>query len=616
MSVDSGQYADDTKFNFRNFNNPLYADDFDDDGVVATDEPTFTQMQPPKPLQIKVVNESIIPFESVLIPPELAQYVQTIAFETQTAREAITLATLQMVSSVADIRIGIFAKQYKHWCVMPTMWTIIAARSGMRKSAIDDHIGTLIAPILERYEIENAQAAEEFANNCDLLQNEISALEVLLKRQPNSQETIEALTSKQAELRDVKTRGVLIKRLVTSDATIEKLQDVLVISQRGITLLKDELSDLFISMLKPARTNDKTFYLTAFNNVKPYPFDRVNRGSQVIKHLSIGICGFIQNSVLKRTVHQMIERTGHDGFFSRFIPIFLSRVDYDGSDVPLNEAAVLEIQKKLDWLEQWKPALEDYRTVKMYGTVFPGVQFGTQAQQLFDSFEMDMEREIDAMGKQAEERPDDMYLNAFLDNISKFKTVVLKLSLTFHLLKHAGENIPPKVDVITLLRALSWVEYLRPQIAQLYQPPAAKKGSKPAAVANVTTDVDVASKLLKKIASGAIKDGDTAASVKNNGWSGMKDKEQLESALELLAEHGWINYLESKIGNFGGISSKKITVTLNAKHFLNDESYFTEIVSQNTNSSNYTNRLKRLLQQVSESNVDVLTGNLLSSIQF
>ena len=573
------------------------------------------------PIPLPVATLTLPTLDLDLIPEEMLAYVKTIATDTQTAIEAITVATIQAVSVVIGTKVCIFAKQYRKWSEVAPLWMIISARSGTRKTNIYRSVKSLLSGITDKYEAENDKAEMNYETQIDNLNNQIMAGQASIKRGgANIKQDIDNLTAIQAQLRQLTKDRYPVKRLMTDDATIEKVQEMCVDNKNGIGIFRDELSGVFASMTKQNHQNDRDFYLAAYNGTDPYTIDRIIRGTRKIKRLCVSLSGFIQPTVLKGFVSEMLlSKNNYDGFFSRFFLIlFARRVKYDASDIPLDEQAIAQMTSDIEFLEHWTPEadvnVESYRKIPLNSEIMLGVTLGNEAKNLFKAFDQQFEDSIFEMD--ADEDNNDPVFQAMLEHKSKYKTLVLKLCLVFHLLKYAHTgSIPPIVDEVTLTRAFAWTEFLEPHAAKMYQISNAKD-SKVVIVDNADKVTPVAIAILGKIANGNISNGMTAANIKSKGWSGIKDKALIEQALEKLAQHYWIDYSEQVSGNNGGINSKKVTVNPKAQLLFGDEKNYTELTNQYNQNQYYHRSLKQKLGLIRTGKlyVDVKTGDLMPKL--
>ncbi|MCB1689390.1 MAG: DUF3987 domain-containing protein, partial [Halioglobus sp.] len=107
------------------------------------------------------------------------------------------------------------------------------------------------------------------------------------------------------------------KRLIVSDATVEKLGDILSKGEpRGILSYQDELSGWLQGMdaYKNGGGKDRAAWLEAYNG-GPRSIDRVGRGSTFVENWSACVVGGIQPEV----VQAYAKTTNHDGMLQRFL---------------------------------------------------------------------------------------------------------------------------------------------------------------------------------------------------------------------------------------------------------------------------------------------------------
>ena len=121
-------------------------------------------------------------------------------------------------------------------------------------------------------------------------------------------------------------------RLLTHDATMEGLQDLLSHQDRGIGVLRDELAGFIGAMDKYSGNGnggaaDRAFWLQAYNGGS-HVVDRVGRGTVAVNNLLTAICGGIQPDRLRD-----FSNLADDGLWQRFVPIII-RPGTMGMDEP------------------------------------------------------------------------------------------------------------------------------------------------------------------------------------------------------------------------------------------------------------------------------------------
>jgi hypothetical protein len=117
-------------------------------------------------------------------------------------------------------------------------------------------------------------------------------------------------------------------------------------------------------------------------------------------------------------------------------------------------------------------------------------------------------------------------------HLGKFPRMIAVLALVIHLTDGGVGPIPLNV----ILKAVKWATYLKSHALRIYGGPASR-----------TTRA--AQALAGKISDGKLSDGFTTRDVTRNGWRDLTAKDQVESALDLLEDKGWLRRLpDASIG--------------------------------------------------------------------
>jgi hypothetical protein len=102
-------------------------------------------------------------------------------------------------------------------------------------------------------------------------------------------------------------------QLHVSNATIERLAQILEVQPQGALLLSDELASLFMNMSRYSGGQDNEFWLEAWNG-GPYTVERMSRPAIAVDHLLIGVVGGFQPDKLARSF-----KGDADGMSARFL---------------------------------------------------------------------------------------------------------------------------------------------------------------------------------------------------------------------------------------------------------------------------------------------------------
>ena len=123
-------------------------------------------------------------------------------------------------------------------------------------------------------------------------------------------------------------------RYITSDATVEKIADILTRQDRGILLHKDELSGWLAALdgSKNGREAEKSFWTKAYNG-NSHAIDRVLRGETFVSNLAVPVIGGLQPNEMAK-----IPDLTSNGLMQRFMPVVM-RPATKGQDVDDEEEA-------------------------------------------------------------------------------------------------------------------------------------------------------------------------------------------------------------------------------------------------------------------------------------
>lgn len=271
-------------------------------GVADVDQ--VVEADPSKPFGDSIFDpwgEPVPPdFQTRLLPGILQRYVERRARIMGTDPCALAWSALSACSAAIDGRIRLKMKKHDDWRVPPSLWVALIGRSSSKKTPI---ISDTWRPLESLQQVALAAYAEQVSRWNKLSKEEKADTEPPPKP----------------------------KRLISNDATMESLQDILSNQDRGIAMLRDELSGFISAMDKYSGGgkggSDRAFFLQAWNG-GPHVVDRVGRGTIPVNNLLITICGGIQPEKLA-TFHDLTD----DGLWQRFIPIIV-RPGELGTDEP------------------------------------------------------------------------------------------------------------------------------------------------------------------------------------------------------------------------------------------------------------------------------------------
>ena len=160
-----------------------------------------------------------------------------------------------------------------------------------------------------------------------------------------------------------------IERLIIGDTTTEAAQEAFKTTERGLLGLYDEMSGWFGAMDRYDHGNrnayDRAFMLQAYQG-GAYHIDRVQRGSAVLKNLSLTILGGIQPDLIRK----VSKTASDDGLIQRLTPIMLrpagvaisnSRAiaDVESFAVLIPQLLILQPPENTDRLFKFDPSAQE-----------------------------------------------------------------------------------------------------------------------------------------------------------------------------------------------------------------------------------------------------------------
>jgi hypothetical protein len=230
-----------------------------------------------------------VAFPMEALPGALAEFTENRARIIGADPCAIAWSCISACSAAIDGRVRLQMKRHDLWLVPPAIWLALIGLPSTKKSPIID---TAWAPL------NKVQGADMRAHQLRM-----------------------------AEWRSTpkKERGEepeMGRRLISHDATMEALQDILSKQDRGIAVLRDELAGWIGSLEKYAPGKggaaDRAFALQSYNGGN-HVVDRVMRGMTPINNLLTTVCGGIQPDRLRQ-----FGDLSDDGLLQRFVTIIVA----------------------------------------------------------------------------------------------------------------------------------------------------------------------------------------------------------------------------------------------------------------------------------------------------
>jgi len=293
------------------------------------------------------------------------------------------------------------------------------------------------------------------------------------------------------------------RHLIVNDSTIEALGLIQATNPSGVIMYNDELTSIINKLEKPDNI-DRPQYLEMFDGGKPASVARIKRGEFNVLSRTLSIIGGIQPSVLANTIHDATDPTSGkaDGFIQRFQMLIAPNPIENFKPHDVNTEPPAELHELFNYLEDELP--KDIIDDTWNPLIFNGNQ---------EAYNFWLEW-VEKHGKKCSAIKEE-YLQAHL---IKQKALLTGLALTFALIRKCD-----CVEVQDIKRAAGWCEYLELHARKIY--------------AGTSSANDIFDKIMAKIKSGDIKDGDTITSIKRRK---LGTGSETENALKELCDSNWI----------------------------------------------------------------------------
>jgi putative DNA primase/helicase len=262
------------------------------------------------------------------------------------------------------------------------------------------------------------------------------------------------------------------------------------------------------------------FFLSAWNGMQRYSFDRIGRGKIHIEAACVSMLGSSQPAAIAEYVRRAVSGgTGDDGMIQRFGLLVWPDQSPNWENVdryPNNEA------RDKAWgcfvgFGSLSPGAIGAEPVSQFQSL-PVLRLDAEAHDLFLEWRKDLERNL---------RSDALH-PALASHFAKYRKLVPTLALINHL-ADVGNGAVGKAAMV---RALGLATYLATHARRVYG-------------AGRDAETAAAKAILSHIRKGDLVDDFSARDVYRRGWSHL-GKEQAQAGLDLLSDLDWIEPVEKR----------------------------------------------------------------------
>jgi hypothetical protein len=472
----------------------------------------------------------VAPFTADMLPPPLGEHVIDAARRMDNvAPDFIAASLIVGAGAVIGRRVAIRPKANDDWEVICNLWGAnVGPPSSMKTPA--QAVG--IAPITRL----SAEARKRFQDEAKT--RELDTMESKLRLETLRGKLKEAIKeqnpAKITEIREelaalAEEKEPTEARFMTSDATIEKLAELLIENPNGLLNSRDELMGWLSTLDRGGHEADRAFFLEAWDGRNPYDVDRIGRGSLHVPALCLSILGGIQPGPLMNYVQDALsEGEKADGLLQRFqVLVWPDTRKYSRSDeapVPGSRDAVYKVFKGLVGLGA-KAFGADVETINAgeedeVQVGLPYLRFTDDAQALYNEWRDEFEPRVRS----------GIYPAAVESHLIKYRSLFPGLALIFQAIEYVSTNGRKgrgAVGMKAAARAAVWCEYLASHAMRLYHPA-------------IIAPTLAAQTLLDHIEAGDVAHKMKTRDIWRKGWQGLSTADDLARAVDVLEEHSWV----------------------------------------------------------------------------
>jgi putative DNA primase/helicase len=456
-------------------------------------------------------------FDLRLLPDKFAPWVADAAERARFAPDFPAASAMAALGSLVGRKIGIRLKAKDDWTEYANVWAaLIGLPSSLKSPAMRD----AMAPF-KRLQF----AADEAAAKAILAHN--AAVEVAKIRNEGAKKSARAAYAENPAARlDLVLEAIPPappQRVYwTSDATVARLSEILVENPTGLLVERDELSGLLTSLEDEGNADARGFYLSGWSGKEGYRTDRIMRGKTAIDAFALSVVGGIQPGPLERYIRGAFSGVRADGLLQRFqLAVWPDAQDFNYVDrwpEKIAKDAAAELFKFADTFDPARMGQSDG-----FGSSPPFIRLDAGAQGLFVEWYtgfMTQRRSREANGEDCA---------AVSSHFGKYPGLLGKIALILHVADNPNASA---VDTRTMLKALSWLEYLELHARRIYH-------------AIDTPDADTARLLLARIKRAEVPAGFKPREIYRKGWHGLGDAKRVKGACRVLADYDYLRAIDA-----------------------------------------------------------------------
>lgn len=500
-----------------------FADEANDEAIRASVDgaSVFTMWPDPKPLPSGL--PPVKAFDLDMLPSALADWVGDIAERMQAPAEFVAVPAMVAAGSVIGRKVGVRPQANTDWYEVPNLWGCIVGRPGVMKSPAVQQalrpLNRLQADARRDYDLalkqyESGELEREMREDARK-----AAMKKRLKDNPSAD---------MSDLASADEEEPSLRRYVANDSSYQSLGELLIHNPNGLLVHRDELLSLLRSLDREDNVEARGFYLTAWNGTDDYCFDRIIRGTNLyVPSVTLSLIGSTQPGRLRDYATSAIRGgSGDDGLMQRFGLLVWPDIssdwqEHDREPSPAARAAAYAVFDRLDKMTpEAAGACHD-----PFDDSRPYLRFDEAGLAIFQEWRILHERRL----RSGELHP------AVESHLAKYRKLIPSLALIHHL----ASGFTGPIGDLSVLSALAWGDFLESHAHRVYS-------------AAIDRSAGNAREILRLLRKGDIEPRFRATEIHRRQRSGLTDIKDVNDALELLEEFGWLRSIEVPPKGKGG----------------------------------------------------------------
>jgi len=475
--------------------------------------PSFNEVREVRPLP--AILPSVPEFDLALLPSVLAPLVEHISESTQAPADYAAVTYMAVACNLLSRHRAIRPKARDDWTVIPNLWGMTIGRpSAMKTPSTKPAL-----QVMDRLEEEAFKASEEaraeHEQQQELHDGNVRANKELIKSESKKKSpNVVYLKDYAKKITTEKPKAPPIIRHLVSDPTVEALGAILA-DNPSIFVFRDELRGFLAGLERHGQEAARAFYLEAWGGDRPFSFERIGRGRVRIPRACVSVFGGIQPSPLNALLKESMDSgRGNDGLIQRFqLAVWPDlNPNFRLVDKPLPEEMTMRVTETFGSFSKQPQGLDEHTPLAFH-------RFDPEAQELFNDWYTNLQLRLR-----------EGHLPECLEaHLGKYPKLVPAIALACELCNQRDGAIGSE----SLVKAIRWAEYLEAHAKRIYS-----------SVAN--SDVVAAHALTKKLPKLA-KEPFTTRHIYRKGWTDLIDPLDVQRAVELLLDHGWLYTEEREI---------------------------------------------------------------------